>query len=277
MKSLVSIVFICLLFAEAAQSQHYYTDLLVTRDNTKKQALYKQNRVKGVRFNSFDMYNQPIDGFSCNQKVSANFLETTTTTTAPAIGTSENTSFFNTNGQLIKTVDTSEGNKTQISYTYDAENRITGIVSLSTSPGNYVNKEEHLWFYNAQGKPSRMLKVKNNSDTTYISFVLDEQGNVAEERSTHAGQEQATVYYYYDDQNRLTDIVRYNNRAKRLLPDYIFDYKGDVLNSMLVTTEGGTDYQKWNYSYDDKGLKIKDECYSKTKVLIGKIEYGYQF
>ena len=26
------------------------------------------------------------------------------------------------------------------------------------------------------------------------------------------------IYYYYDEKNRLTDIVRYNKKAKKLLP-----------------------------------------------------------
>ncbi len=46
---------------------------------------------------------------------------------------------------------------------------------------------------------------------------------------------------------------------------------------MMVVAEGTGDYQKWYYVYDEKGLKAKDECFSKTKVLIGKIIYQYQF
>jgi hypothetical protein len=278
MKALLFFVFACLFFTRPAYSQYYYNDLVITKENMKKQASYRLNKVRSVRYSSFDGDNQPIDGFSCNQKVSGNFFEITTTTTAPVGGTSENTSFFNANGQLVKSVDTAEGNSTTIIYQYDAESRIRSIVSRAVSPGNYINKEEHIWSYNPAGKPVKMLKVKNDSDTTYISFVPDEQGNPGEERSTHAGQEQPTIFYYYDNKNQLTDIVRYNNRAKRLLPDYIFEYTdSDNLKSMLVTMEGGADYQKWNYSYNDKGLKTKDECYSKSKVLIGKILYDYQY
>ena len=123
-----------------------------------------------------------------------------------------------------------------------------------------------------------MVKIKNDLDTTYISFVPDEKGNPGEEKSIHKGQPQPTVYYYFDDQNRLTDIVRYNQRAKKLLPDYIFEYDAQGrLATMLVTMEGSNDYQKWHYSYNDKGLKSKDDCYSKTRVLIGRMEYRYGF
>lgn len=277
MKTTILILTICS-FVVSAQGQHYYNDLLVTREQMKKRAVWQQQRVKSVRFNSMDGNNQPIEGFKCEQNVKNNFTEIVTETTTTLNGTTVNTSTFNVAGQLIKTTDTTEGNKTEITYTYDANNRITNIISLSFSPGNYVNKEQHRWFYDGNGKPVRMEKIKNNADTTYITLLPDDKGNPGEEKSMRQGQAQPTFYYYYDDKDRLTDIVRYNNRAKRLLPDYIFEYDAqDRLASMLVTSEGTGDYQKWHYTYDEKGLKVQDACYSKTKVLIGKIEYKYQF
>ena len=264
-------------FVMSAQGQHYYNDLVATREQMKKRAVWLQQRVRSVRFNSLDGNNQPIEGFKCEQNVKNNFTEIITETTTSLAGTSVNTATFNTAGQLIKTIDTTDGNKTEITYAYDANNHITSIVSLSFSPGNYINKEQHRWFYDANGKPERMEKIKNNSDTTHITILPDEKGNPGEEKSVRQGQALPTVYYYYDDKDRLTDIVRSNNRAKRLLPDYIFEYDNqDRLTSMLVTVEGTGDYQKWHYTYDERGLKVLDACFSKSKALIGKIEYKYQ-
>lgn len=277
MRTVILIFFICCM-GLASQGQHYYNDLVATGEQIKKRAIWQQQQVRSVRFNSYDGNNQPIDGFKCEQNVRNNFTEIVTETTTSLSGTSVNTATFNTAGQLIKTTDTTDGNKTEITYAYDANNRITNIISLSFSPGNYVNKEQHLWFYDANGKPVRMQKIKNNADTTYITYVADDNGNPGEEKSMRQGQTLPTVYYYYDDKNRLTDIVRYNNRAKRLLPDYIFEYDDrSRIASMLVTAEGTGDYQKWHYSYDARGLKVQDVCFSKTKVLIGKVEYKYQF
>ncbi len=277
MKTTIFVLFFTCM-AMATFSQHYYNDLVVTGEQMKKRAVWLQQRVKSVRFNSLDGNNQPIDGFKCEQNVKNNFTEIITETSTTLAGTSVNTAYYNTAGQLIKTTDTTDGNRTEITYTYDANNRITNIVSHSFSPGNYVNKEQHRWSYDANGNPIRMDKIKNNSDTTTITLVPDEKGNPGEEKSIHKGQNLPTVYYYYDDNNRLTDIVRYNNRAKRLLPDYIFEHdQQNRVTSMLVTIEGAGDYQKWYYTYDEKGLKAQDACFSKTKVLIGKIEYKYQF
>lgn len=266
------------LFAASSYSQFYYNDILVTGENMKKRAVYQQQGVKSVRFNSFDNKEQPIEGFKCEQIVKNNFTVLVTTTNTSLAGTSWNTSTFNAAGQLMKIVDTTDGSSTTTTYSWDASNRLSHLTSISLSPGNYITREEHVWLYDATGKPQRMLKIKNNSDTTFITFVADDRGNVGEEKSLHRGEPNATVYYYYDDNNRLTDIVRYNARAKRLLPDYIFEYDAQGrTTSMLATTEGNVDYQKWIYSYNEKGLKGKDLCFSKTKVLIGKIEYSYQF
>ncbi|RYZ39006.1 MAG: hypothetical protein EOP49_30545 [Sphingobacteriales bacterium] len=178
---------------------------------------------------------------------------------------------------LIRSIDTADGNKTTVEYTYDAGNRVSVINRVSVSPGAAKDMEKHIWNYNKDGKPVSALKIKNDIDTTYISFVLDENGNVAEEQSKRKNIALPTIYYYYDEDKLLTDIVRYHQKARKLLPDYIFEYEDNRVASMLVAEEGTSDYQKWYYSYDDNGLKLQDACYSKAKTLIGRIEYSYKF
>jgi len=263
--------------AHTAYSQHYYNDLVMAKEIVKKRAVYQANKVKGVKMTSFDNNNQPIEGFGGSQDIASNFASITTETTTSVSGKDEITHYFNAQGQLTQSIDTTDGNKVVIQYAYDANNNITSITNISFSPGGYSTREQHLWFYNKDGKPEKMLKIKNSADTTIVNFKLDEKGYVGEERSAHGSTEQPVIYYYYDDKGRLTDVVRYNNRAKRLLPDYIFEYDdAGRISMMLVTTAGGADYQKWFYRYDEKGLKQKDECFGKNKVLIGKIEYQYQ-
>lgn len=263
--------------AHTAYGQHYYNDLVMTNEIVKKRALFLANKVRSVKMTSFDNNNQPIEGFGGSQTISNDFNTITTETSTSLSGKDEMTHHFNDKGLLIQSIDTTDGNKVVIQYTYDANNLITGISNMSFSPGGYSTREQHLWLYNKDGKPERMLKIKNSSDTTIVNIKPDEKGNVGEERSVHAGTEQPVIYYYYDDKGRLTDVVRYNNRAKRLLPDYIFEYdEAGRISMMLVTTAGGADYQKWVYRYDEKGLKLKDECFGKNKMLIGKVEYSYK-
>jgi YD repeat-containing protein len=277
MKTLFFIVFTCFL-ANSLFSQYYYKDLVLTSELAKKRALYQSNKVKGVRMNSFDNLDRPIEKFSCNQAVGNNFSEIKTVTTDPLTGTSESNNFFDQKGMLVKSIDTSEGNKTVTTYGYNQSGQLTVVTSQSSSPGNFNSHEQHFWTYTAAGKPQTMIKIKNGTDSTHIEFVLDDKGNVIEEKSRVRGILQPGIYYYYDLENRLTDIVRYNIRAKRMLPDYMFEYNEQgQLHTMLTPMQNMGDYQKWYYTYDAKGLKQKDEVFSKSKELIGRIEYQYQF
>ncbi|RYY15777.1 MAG: hypothetical protein EOO04_28085 [Chitinophagaceae bacterium] len=276
MKPISLLVLFSIVFFSAS-SQYYYKDLIVTKELQTKHQSYRKNAVRAVEYASFDANNQPIEGFTCQQTVAPDFSMIRTVTKTTLSGTSESIAYFNQKGQLIRTTDTAEGNKTNTEYRYDANNRLVVINSVSTSPGNTSNQEQHIWEYNEKGQPKNAFKIKNGIDTTYISFVFDDQGNLAEENSKRNNLGLPAIYYYYDEDKQLTDIVRYNNKARRLLPDYIFEYEDNRVGSMLVAEEGTGDYQKWYYSYDDNGLKLQDACYSKTKVLIGRVEYKYKF
>ncbi|RYG06481.1 MAG: hypothetical protein EOO02_00415, partial [Chitinophagaceae bacterium] len=237
MKS-ISLLFAASFLCVSLSAQYYYKDLISTQDLIKKQQVYRKNGVKAVDYASFDAGNKPIDGFSCQQTVSADFSSIKTITKTSLSGSSESMSFFNQKGQLVKTSDTTDGNKTITDYTYDDQNRLNSIVSKSTSPGNVSITEKHVWTYDAAGKPDKALKIANNTDTTFITFVKDEQGNIAEEKAIRRGTALPVIYYYYDEDKLLTDIVRYNNKARKLLPDYIFEYEEKRVASMLVAEEG---------------------------------------
>jgi hypothetical protein len=154
---------------------------------------------------------------------------------------------------------------------------LASVVSTTSDTSRSLNDtEEHLWEYN-NGKPFRMLRIKNKIDTSIVTFKLDEKGNVSEERSIRKGITSDPVYYYYDSNNRLTDIVRFNNKAKRLLPEYMFEYSPANQVIQKITVPGnGSNYLIWRYQYDNRGLRIKEAIYDKYKQLSGKIEYQYQ-
>ncbi len=122
-----------------------------------------------------------------------------------------------------------------------------------------------------------MLRIRNERVSSEIKFLTDEKGNVIEEQSYRKGVPGEKIYYYYDDENRLTDIVRYYDKLARLLPDYTFDYYPDSrISEMRTTQKGGADYFIWKYAYSDTGLKSKELCYNKQKKLVGRLEYTYE-
>jgi len=165
-------------------------------------------------------------------------------------------------------------------YTYnDKDNPVLIKNTVTDASDSIYANEVHQWFYNDQGKPVRMLRILNNNDTTEVRFTFDGSGNVAEEIPFIKKVSREKTYYYYDDKNRLTDIVRYNVKARRLLPDYMFEYTDKNQVSQKITTLSAMDlgYLIWRYVYDDKGLKTKEASFNKDKVMTGKIEYAYQF
>ncbi len=264
--------------ATGVSGQFYFKDILSTQAANLRFANFKKQKVKDIQFKSFDADGNPIEGFSSDQQFSKDYSKVSTSTTTSLTGSTLSTSYYNPQSRLIRTVDTSDGSHTEVNYEYAADGQISVIRNTTTSAGNFSISEEHIWSYNATGKPTRMLKIKNNKDTTIVEFVLDANGNVEEEKSSFKGAALPSVYYYYNEDKQLTDIVRYNRAAKRLLPDYIFEYdENNRLGSQLVVPEGTSNYQKWYYSYDEDGLKIQDACYSKEKTLIGRVEYHYSY
>jgi YD repeat-containing protein len=270
-------IFCLLLFGGTCQGQYYYKDIIVLRQTEGSWKTYHDNRVKSVALSSYEANGQATEGFTGEQTVSPDFTEITTYTKSNQNVPSNLISVYDSRGLLRKTVDTSESYQSTTEYFYDGQGRLQSILNRSLETDNQINATEaHAWNYDASGVPISMLKIKNGTDTTFFRFLRDEKGNITEEHSFHGTDSLPVVYYYYDDQNRLTDIVRYNVKAKRLLPDYMFEYDGQGrLSSMLVVPEGN-DYQKWQYQYDEKGLKSKESCFGKGQELLGRIEYAYR-
>jgi YD repeat-containing protein len=184
---------------------------------------------------------------------------------------------YNSMGRLIRTTDTSDTYKSTTEYTYNDAGQLTSLINNSVETDNQVSaSEKHLWVYDG-GQLKKMIKIKGETDTTIVNLIKDEKGNIVEEKSVRNGQSLPSIYYYYDNDGRLTDIVRYNQKADRLLPDYVFEYISDRISSMLFVPPASTDYQKWIYQYAANGLKLSETCYDKKKQMVVKINYNYSY
>jgi hypothetical protein len=278
MKAFIGI-FLLTLLTGACNAQYYYKDLVATRESITLWQLYKTNHVKSVRLSSFEGDGQPTDGFQVDQTVEADFSSMTTHSKTNGTTESWTIAAYSPLGLLVSITDTSDTYQSVSTYQYDSRNRLLSITNISTETDNHVQAtEEHRWQYGADDKPVALLKIKNGSDTTFVRFIPDTKGNIGEERATRNKEALPPIYYYYDDSNRLTDVVRYNLKALRLLPDNIFEYgEGDRLTSLLAVQEGAGSYQKWIYEYNEKGLKSKESCFSKQRELLGHIEYQYTY
>jgi len=274
----LSFITLFIFFTIAANAQYYYKDIIGTKETADLIKSYRNNKVSKVILNSYDAENTKNDDFYVEQVFSAPEQMLRTITRSGVTNESVLTSYADAAGNVIKTVDSSETIITTSVYNYNAEGMLQSVISNSTDTAHSINQvEEHHWQFN-NGKIERMLRIKDKKDTAYVSFKTDEKGNITEERSIRKGTISEPVYYYYDNNNRLTDIVRFNNKAKRLLPEYMFEYSpaNQVIQKITVPANG-SEYLIWRYQYDNKGLKIKEAVFDKHKQLTGKIEYLYQF
>jgi len=271
--------FFLLMSSATLHAQYYYKDLIGTREINQTIRLYLSNKVLSAEATGFDGDGVKNSDFSETHNFFAdkNLLKIATRNKTDIINEYYR---FDGKGLLTNKSDTSSSLVSTTTYTYDEKNNPALIKNMVTDTGDsiYVN-EVHQWFYNDQGKPLRMLRILNNNDTTEVRFTLDEKGNVTEELPFVKKVSGEKTYYYYDDKNRMTDIVRFNTKARRLLPDYMFEYTEKNQVSQKITTLSMMDlgYLIWRYVYDDKGLKTKEASFNKDKVMTGKIEYSYRF
>ena len=263
-------------FSFSAGAQYYYKDILSNNQLIAEMAQLREQKIKSISLKSFEDDGSPSEGFFCEKKINRNYTAVETLTKSNVTGASEFTSTFNDKALLLQTLDSSDISSSTSTYTYTGSNKIKSIVSIiRSSDDDFKNeiKEEHIYEYNDKDLPVKMMRIKNNTDSTSFVFSTDDNNNVSIEKNTKTGD---TYYYYYDNKNRITDVVRMNQFNQKMLPDYIFEYNNAGLIAQMTTTEeGGSYYFIWRYTYDN-GLRIREKCYSKEKRLMGTIEYEYK-
>lgn len=274
MKQALLVFFI--LSSVSIHAQYYYRDIIIPKTNTDLWEAYKRNGIKKVVLTSRESDGTPTEGFTGEQDITKDFSSIVTYTASLNAGQAILETNYSSVGKIMSSLDSSQGYSTRTNYQYDEAGRLLSMESQTYSEGKPADLEKHEWQYDNSGKPIRMIRTKNGADETIVSFVKDDQGNIIEENSVRGATKLPSVYYYYDNVNRLTDIVRYSRQAKRLLPDYVFEYdaKGK-LRSMLIVPEGTDQYQRWVYEYEADNLKKTESCFDKHRKLLGRIEYTY--
>lgn len=269
-----------LLTAVSTSAQYYYKDIVGTKETSDLIKTYMKNKVRAVVLASYDGDNVKSDNLSVQQNFSfsTRVLKTITGTGADNAYTSTVLTYADENGNIVKTIDSTGVVVNTTTYTYDASGNLS-TVSINSSDTTSSESEQHIWQWD-NSKPVKMLRIKNKMDTTYIDFKFDENGNVSEETATHKRVSTKPYFYYYNDNHQLTDVARYNERAKQILPEYMFEYSSSnqVIQKITVPTNN-SDYLIWRYQFNAQGLKIKEAVYSKQdkRNPLGKIEYQYSF
>lgn len=275
MRNIISAALIILIFTKA-DGQYYYSDITGTKQSNQLYKLMRSFQYKRVNATSYDQ-----DGLSKDFLLEQVFSDDgrKITTHSASVGNMESyfTSYYQ-NNKVSKTVDSGNNAITTVSYEYDNSGKIISTTAASKDfDGTVTSKERHIWSYNDKGAPVKMLKIKNQSDTTLIAFTIDEAENVTEEKWIKNNKTIETYYYYYNPKKQLTDIVRFSRKAKAMLPDYIFEYDSRGHIAQMTQTQSGTaNYLVWKYVYNENNLKEKEIVFNKQKEMLGRIEYKYQ-
>lgn len=281
MKSIL-LLFTILTFSNL-QAQYYYNDIIGTQETNRQMKTYQANKVRTVSATGFDKQGAKSNDFSEFHEVKENGTALKSSSFA-GLNKTVVYSRFDNQGRVINTVDSSTAALSITNYEYDATGRITKIQNIVADPENNFNQTEtHEWIYNAAGKPEKMWRIISTggapADSLEIRFVKDENDNPIEERTFRKKVETGYLYYYYDDKNRITDIVRYNTKLKKLFPDVMFEYDDNdrVIQKITPTSSINLGYLIWRYVFDVKGLKSKEALFNDDKQMTGKIEYSYFF
>ena len=265
-------------FTNSTQAQFYYKDIIGTKESSGTLRNYMNSKVTRVVLTSFDKDGQKDADFYVMQEFAP---ATRTLKTISRSGSSRENYFFSiadAQGNVIRTIDSSSVIVTETQYYYNGSGQLMRVVSASSDSAKTSSEvEEHIWTW-SNGKPSGMRRIKNKADTSFVNFKLDENGNVIEEQETRKKTSSFPFLYYYNGDNRLSDIVRFNPRAGLLLPEYMFEYSasGDIIQKITVPSNN-SEYLIWRYQFNNQGLKVKEAVYDKQKRLLGKIEYQYSF
>jgi YD repeat-containing protein len=282
--------------SSALQAQYYYKDIIGTLETNRQMKTYLTNKVRTISATGFDQRGAKNSEFSEFQEIKENgtLLKISTFTNLNKTVTYKK---FDSQGKLIRSTDSSE-NESITTYDYDIAGRISRIQnSTKDLSAEMTETEEHYWIYTSNGNPEKMWRILNNTDSLEIRFTSNENGDPVDERKFKNGKETSqyyysldedkkvkyiqtgVIYYYYDDENRLSDIVRYNLKAGRLLPDIMFEYDDNnrVIQKITTTSNIALGYLIWRYIFDEKGLKTKEALFNKDKQLTGKIEYNYTY
>ena len=266
-------------------AQYYYNDIIGSKETNRQMQTYLSNKVKLVTATGYTPQGSKATDFAEVHEISEN---------GRTLKISRNSNLkhsavyhrFDAQNRLISIIDTSLGIQNITSYEYDAAGRITSIQNTIKDPATDIDMVEmHRWYYDKKDHVEKMWRTINGSDSLEIRFIPDENGNPGEEHTFRNGYETEVLYYHFDEKNRITDIVRYNKKAKKLLPDEIISYDdGDRIIQRIMSTPGDNlrqttwvGYIIWRYIYNAQGLKTKEALFNNEQELTGKIEYSYSF
>ncbi len=270
------ILFCTLFLGNSLWGQFYLNDILGLKISQEKYQLMRKNKIIKITANSIEADGSNTKGFLLNQELQIDGKKMVTTIANIASSTEKITNTYELS-KLKRTIKNRSSIQTTTDYTYDEKvllNKITTttIDSIQKKPISEI----HLWEYQTNGIPISMVKWGDGIDTVKVTFVADSTGNIIEEYWYKKGKKIESYYYYYTN-NQLTDLVRFNAKANRLIPDFVFEYnQQNQLTKMIQVSFNGSSVIHWTYTYHSNGLRETETARDKEKNIIAKITYSFE-
>ncbi|HMR91777.1 MAG TPA: hypothetical protein PKC69_05670 [Chitinophagaceae bacterium] len=260
----------------AAAAQFFYSDIIGTAQLNDRIKIYTANKVTAITATGYDARGNRSPDFNEMQEIDEkNRVLKAATRNGQTI--SRQYYYFDDRQRVIRIVDSATLQSTS-EYRYE-DDRLISISTITRDPASDFSKEEvRSWLYE-NGRPAKMWRVLNKVDSTEYRFLADEKGNIATEQLIRRGAVADEIFYYYNDMNLLTDVVRYDKKVKQLMPDFMFEYDeaGRLLQKTTILSTAAREYLIWRYVLNEKGLKTKEALFNKQKELNGRIDYAYTF
>jgi hypothetical protein len=270
-------------FAPNTQAQYYYSDLIGIRQVETKQQRFKTLHVRQILGTAVLPTGEVQTDFKERYEISFQ-ADTLQQIQQQATASTNTTMIFSNNGQLTEQMEKRTGYTSQITYSRNKQGFIDRIENrFSDSLSEFQQREIHIWSYNATGSPLKMWRILDRVDgvldSTEIQFTIDSTGLVTEERSFKKGKEIGFFYYYYNEAGQITDIVRFNSKLNRLLPDQLFEYDaaGNMAQRMQLTGSRDVTYLIFRYGYQTNGLLGEEALFNNKKEHQGSIRFSYLF
>ena len=258
--------------------QYYFNDIVANAQTHQQYKLLRAQRVKKITGYTREAGQDSGGDVLFTQEISMDGKRITLYSTEQNGKTSRTITYYNL-GKLVKTESNNKNTQSTTLYTYH-ESGLPSRIQTTTRDTFLAatNTEIHEYFFKKDSTLDFAYIIRNNSDTVQVYFTTNEQKQVLDETWKRKQKEIEKYYFYYDNKKQLTDIVRYNSIANKLLPDFVYTYnEAGNISEMMQVPRAGNNYVVWKYTYNEKGLKLMDNCYNKNKSLIGSLAYVYEY
>jgi len=176
------LLIICtLLIGNSLWGQFYLNDIIGLKVSQEKYQLMRKNKIKKITANSIEADGSNTKGFLLSQELQTDGKKMVSTIANLSSPLEKITNIYELS-KLKRTFVNRASIETKTEYSYNENGLLNKVVSTTIdSVQKTPISEIHLWQYQANGLPSKMIKLTDGMDTVQVEFVADSTGLVIEE------------------------------------------------------------------------------------------------